>query len=77
MEKVLCDREGLTTGTGIEAMAEPHKDPERLCQFLPEIAGCAASEMVQKLIAWASLYLGAGPPEDDISLIVMKVADLS
>jgi len=41
--------------------------------LLPEIAGISASEIVLKLIAWASLYLGAGPPDDDITLLVMKI----
>lgn len=63
--------DGLTEATGIDGQ---ELGRERLRQFLPKIVGNTASEIVQKLIAWASLHLGAGPPEDDISLVVMKIA---
>ncbi len=63
--------DGLTEATGIDGQ---ELGREKLRQLLPEIVGNSASEIVQKLIAWASLYLGAGPPRDDISLIVMKTA---
>lgn len=66
--------DGLTEAAGMDGQ---ELGQEKLRQFLPEIVGSSASEIVQKLIAWASLYLGAGPPEDDISLIVMKIVGLS
>jgi len=62
--------DGLTEATGTDGR---ELGQEKLRQLLPEIAGISASEIVLKLIAWASLYLGAGPPDDDITLLVMKI----
>lgn len=62
--------DGLTEATGIDGQ---ELGQVKLRELLPAIAEIPASEIVQKLIAWASPYLAAGPPEDDISLIVMRV----
>lgn len=66
--------DGLTEAAGMDGR---ELGQEKLRRLLPEIVESSASEIVQKLIAWASLHLGAGPPEDDISLIVMKIIGLS
>ena len=68
---LLCYTDGLTEAAGMDGRELGQR---KLRQLLPEIAGSSASEIVQDLITWASLFLGAGPPEDDISLIVMKIA---
>ena len=48
----------------------------KLRQFPPGIAGSSASGIVQKLIVWASLYLAAGPPDDDFSRIIVRIVGL-